>query len=246
MGNIKKYDRWQRGVKQKKKRIKREITERPIRVKKYEYLFLIICEDEKTERIYFESFQKKIPPETLYLKAVGTGRDPQGVAERAIEEREKLSEEASISSIPRSVDKVWLVFDKDDADENEAKIQRFEKAFDIAKKEKFEIAYSNEVFEVWLLLHLIDVDSEKPLPRQEVYQLLQKHIQKHSGYETFEYLHGKSEILEKIQELGNEAKAIERAEKLLIKQNGHSPIKANPSTKVHLLVKELYAWIEYF
>lgn len=234
--------------KSKKHRSRREVTDRPIRLRKYEYLFLIVCEDEKTEPVYFESFQKKIPPKTLYLRTVGTGRDPQGVAEKAIEEREKLSKEAKISAIERTVDEVWLVFDKDDADENEAKIQRFEKAFEIAEKEKFKVAYSNEVFEVWLLLHLIEIDIEKPLPRQEVYELLQSHIQKYSSFEDFEYVHGKPEILEKIQKIGNEVKAIERAEKLLKYQDEQKrlPIEANPSTKIHLLVKELHSWIEYF
>lgn len=29
---------------------------RPIRIKRYGYLFLIVCEDQKTEKVYFEGF----------------------------------------------------------------------------------------------------------------------------------------------------------------------------------------------
>ncbi|HMZ32282.1 MAG TPA: RloB family protein, partial [Methanoregulaceae archaeon] len=53
----------------------------------------------------------------------------------------------------KEVDIVWVVFDKDSSDENETKIKRFEDAFTIAEKENFKVAYSNEVFELWLLLH---------------------------------------------------------------------------------------------
>jgi len=68
------------------KSVPRDVEERPVRIKKYSYLFLIVCEDEKTERVYFEDFKAKIPEETIYLKAVGTGLDSKGVVERAMYE----------------------------------------------------------------------------------------------------------------------------------------------------------------
>ena len=143
-----------------------EAAERPVRLRRYHYLFLIVCEDEKTEPCYFNRFKPGIPEETLFLKPVGTGRDPKGVVNKAIEERDKLAIEAK-----KEVDCVWVVFDKDNADENTTKIQNFEDAFSIAEKEKFKVALSNEVFELWLLLHFSDVDKEKPLPRSDVYEL---------------------------------------------------------------------------
>jgi hypothetical protein len=47
-------------------------------------------------------------------------------------------------------------------------------------------------------------------------------------------------------DLGNEAKAIERAEKLLAEQVGKIPIETNPSTTVHLLVRRLRDLIEWY
>jgi len=165
---------------------KGELEERPTRFRRYKYLFLIVCEDENTEPEYFKHFKDQIPEETIYLKPVGTGRDAKGVVEEALKEKEKLSVEAK-----KEVDIVWAVFDKDDADQNAAKIQRFNDAFKIAEDNKIQTAYSNEVFELWLLLHLTDVDPAVPLSRSEIYNLLQENIKGNETYKAFEYEHGK-------------------------------------------------------
>jgi RloB-like protein len=220
-----------------------DVEERPVRFRRYKYLFLIVCEDQKTEPAYFEQFKIKIPQDTIFLKPVGTGRDPKGVVEKAVEERQKLAAEAK-----KEVDVVWVVFDKDDADENATKIDRFNAAFDRAKKEKINVAYSNEVFELWFLLHFSDVDSAVPLPRSLVYELLQKRINQHPLYADFVYNHYKPDnrIHRIINEIGDETAAIERAGALLQNQKKRKPIEANPSTTVYLLVKELMDWIAYF
>jgi hypothetical protein len=220
---------------------KNESEERPIRFRRYQYLFLIVCEDENTEPAYFKNFISQIPEKTIYLKPVGTGRDPKGVVEEAIKERGKLLIEAR-----KEVDVVWAVFDKDDAHENSTKIQRFEDAFEIAKNNSIEVAYSNEAFELWLLLHLVDVNNVMELPRTEVYNLLQENIRINKTYSTFEYEHGNANILHIISEIGNQSAAIERAGILLEKQNEKTPIEANPSTKIHILVKQLLELIAYF
>lgn len=219
----------------------KELEERPIRFKRYQYLFLIVCEDENTEPTYFERFKNKIPEETIFLKPVGTGRDAKGVVEQAIVERGKLSVESK-----KEVDVVWAVFDKDDADENETKIKRFEDAFEIAKDNNIETAYSNEVFELWLLLHLSEVDANVALPRAEIYTLLQENIRTYEGHKAFEYEHGNASILQIIYEVGSQEDAINRAKKLLQLQGAKTPIEANPSTKIHILVTELLEWITYF
>lgn len=225
------------------KKAVRESDVRPNRIRRYKYLFLIICEDSKTEPLYFEKFQAKFPDNTLYLETVGTGRDPKGVVEQAIIEKKKLAVVAR-----KEVDEVWIVFDKDDADENETKISNFNDAFKISKKENFEVAYSNEVFELWLLLHLRDIDKSKTIPRQEIYELLASQIQKTPKYNQYVYEHRKPnpQTIEIIFEIGNIELAIERAKVLLNEQKEVNPINANPSTKVHLLVQQLNEWIKYF
>lgn len=226
-----------------KKFAKKEAKERTVRFRRYKYLFLIVCEDEKTEPSYFNQYKKDIPKETLYLKPVGTGRDPKGVVKKAIEERNILAKEAN-----KEVDCVWVVFDKDDADENPTKIQNFEDAFAIANTENFEIAYSNEVFELWLLLHFIEVDKNTPIPREEIYRLLKEEFQKIDGYNNYEYDHNTIDerTIEIVFKAGNRDLAIKRAGNLIEHHKENKPINANPSTKVHILILELLEWIKYF
>ncbi len=215
--------------------------QRPIRIKRYAYLLLIVCEDEKTEKEYFEGFRIHFPEKTVFLRTIGTGLDPKGVVERAMEERSQLSSEAE-----RDVDTTWAVFDKDDADLQPAKKERFEEAFRIAQEQRIKLAFSNEVFELWLLLFLMDISADRPLPRKEIYSLLQEEIRQRDGFRGFEYRHGNTEILAIIDSIGSEENAIRRAATLLAAHTGKFPIDMNPSTRVHLLVNEIREWITYY
>jgi hypothetical protein len=217
-------------------------NERPVRLKNYQQFMLIACEDQNTEPFYFESFQHLFPAETFYVKPVGTGRDPLGVVNKAIEEREKFKQQI----FPREIDFVWAVFDKDDADENTTKQKRFEDAFELAKRENIKVAYSNEVFELWLLLHFSSVNSNNPIPRQTIYQLLENRVKQIPGLEMFVYEHGKEEIIDIVLKQGNETKAMQRANRMNQLQINKKPIDANPNTLVNLLVKEIREWIAYY
>lgn len=219
----------------------RDNVERPVRFKRYGHLFLIVCEDENTEPAYFRQFIRLFPDETVYLKPVGTGLDPQGVVERAVKERDKLAQFSE-----REVDYVWVVFDKDDAHLSEARVARFNEAFNIAEREKIEIAYSNEVFELWLLLHLRDVVSAVPIPRRQIYDDLEAEIKLHPNHTNFAYVHGDADVIAIIAEIGDENAAIERAKVLLQAYVQTSPIDANPSTRMHVLVDEIRKWIMFY
>lgn len=214
---------------------------RPLRIRKYKYLYLIVCEDENTERVYFQGFQIRVPKETIYLDAVGTGLDPLGIVTRAIAESNRLEKLCG-----RSVDTVWLVFDKDDADLNETRIARFNAAFDLAMERDFKIAYSNEVFELWLLLHLTDLDPKIPLRRKEIYVMLESEIRQRAGYEDFVYEHGNEAVLTVIAEIGDEQAALKRADQLIAYNAGKDHIKSYPVTFVGRLILDLYSWIDYY
>ncbi|NDW11976.1 RloB domain-containing protein [Bacteroides sp. 214] len=224
----------------------RDVIERPVRYKKYLQFFLIVCEDQNTEPTYFKQFISLFPENTLFLKTVGTGLSPKGVVERAIIERDNF-EKVTL----KEIDFVWAVFDKDDADlvganGSMAKKENFEEAFTVAAKESIEIAYSNEVFELWLLLHLKNVSASVAIPRQDIYAELEQSVKKTTPYQNFVYQHGNSDIIDIIAKIGNEDAALKRAAKILEQQKDKEPIDANPSTKVHLLVKELRDWIGYY
>lgn len=218
-----------------------EVQERPIKYRRYKYLFLIVCEDEKTEPEYFGRFQAQFPDETLYLKPVGAGCDAKGVAERAIVERDALA-----ATSKKEVDETWIVFDKDDLDLKPSTAGRFNEAFTIAQTENFSVAYSNESFELWLLLHVRNISGNQPIGRREVEQMMVAEIQLHQQYAQFEYKHGDAEILDVIAVIGSETNATQRADALIAHHTGSPRIEANPSTSVHLLVNKLREWIAYF
>lgn len=189
-----------------------EFVDRPERISRYSQLFLIVCEDENTEPAYFNRIKEELPElpdETMFVKCVGTGRDQLGVVQQAIAERETLTKQAK-----KDVDYTWAVFDKDDADENDAKRKRFTDAFELAKEENISIALSNEVFEVWLLLHLTDISPEAPIPRANIYEQVHAKIRELEGKEDFTYVHGNAAIVAKIEALGDETAATERAKAL--------------------------------
>lgn len=223
-----------------KQKAKEEIL-RPVRYRRYDHLILIVCEDEKTEPYYFGTFANAFPDETVFIRTIGTGKKPLGIVAQAVVEREQLELEAR-----KSLNEVWVVFDKDDEGNNETTLASFIKAYTNAGKEHIQIAFSNEVFELWLLLHFADVSAEKPLPRSEIYTRLTSTIRAIPNYHSFVYAHGKTEVIDLVQQLGDENTAIKRAKQLATEHDGKSVIEANPSTGVYLLVTRLRALIDWY
>lgn len=97
---------------------------------------LIVCEGENTEPSYFNQFRLS----SATVKSVGEGYNTTSLVNRAIQ----LATE-------KQYDQVWCVFDKDDFDEND-----FNNAIQIAETQNFKVAYSNQSFEYWLILHFDD------------------------------------------------------------------------------------------
>lgn len=217
---------------------------RPFRPRRYAMFILIVCEDEKTEPYYFRQFRELFPKETVFIKEIGTGKKPLGIVKQAIDERTKFSEEAR-----KEIDEVWVVFDKDDEDQNQTTIGNFEQAWQLAKQEHISIAFSNEVFELWLLLHFQDISPEVSLPRTLIYSQLGELFASLPSDQAFTYNHKQvnpPKVIGATLSTGDEQAAIQRAEMLLAAHQGKQPIKANPSTTVHLLVRKLRDLIEWY
>lgn len=96
---------------------------------------LIICEGENTEPSYFNQFKLS----TADIKAIGKGYNTLSLVKDAIKLKEKKYKQT------------WCVFDKDDF-----KKADFNDAIKLAKKEGMKVAYSNQAFEYWLILHFED------------------------------------------------------------------------------------------
>jgi len=105
---------------------------------------LIVCEDEKSSRDYFQSFN----PTRTEVVAVGTGMNTSSLVDEAI----ALRNRAQRSDAPYA--SVWCVFDRDSFP-----IQNYHRAFKWARDEGIRVAWANEAFELWYLLHFNFLDT---------------------------------------------------------------------------------------
>ncbi len=180
--------------------------------------FLIVCEGEKTEPNYFRSFP--VNKNLIRLDIKGEGKNTKSLVEKAIELKNKDQYDEN--------DQFWCVFDRDKNPKNPNDSQNFNSAITLARNNGIDVAYSNDAFELWYLLHFHFYNtgtSRKDYP-DKLTELLGHKYQKNS--ETiYEELKDKQE------------NAIKNAKQLLQKYDRSNPESDNPSTTVHLLVEEL-------
>ncbi len=211
----------------------------PEKVRFYQEFYLIVCEDEKTEPDYFKGFKEYFPSQSLFLVAVGTGLSPLGIVTKAIELRAAKSFEFG-----KDIDHVWAVFDVDDHDAGGKVTANFKEAETVAKADHINLAISNEVFELWLLLHFDKIDHTVAYPRASIYDMLNDAAKKHNA--DFKYVHGETDILSLTKQYGDENLAIESALELISYHKDRDVLASNPITNVVSLVKELKEWVHYF
>lgn len=186
---------------------RRRVNYYPIRQR-----FLIVCEGKKTEPLYF----KKYRASGLVVHVDGEGCDPLSIVREALKQRE-----AAQVKIP--YDQVWCVFDRDFCP-----IGQFNAAFELAHRNHIEIAYSNQSFELWYLLHF-------------QYQI--------TAISRQDYIHRLSKLLGHLYEKNSEtifnelysrrSEALRNAQRLLETYQPLQPADNDPSTTVHLLVEQL-------
>lgn len=103
---------------------------------------LIVCEGEKSEPNYLEWLRENWRV-NADVEIIGKCGDPQCVVERAIQEKTSRKRD-------NTPDLTYAIFDRDSFD-----VERINKAYSLAKKNNIDIAFSNESFEIWYLLHFI-------------------------------------------------------------------------------------------
>ena len=100
--------------------------------------FLIVCEGVRTEPDYFRAFRMT----AATVKAVGQAMNTTCLVSKAISIRDSEQKKK------RTYDQCWVVFDKDDFPAKD-----FNDAIALAERNGFRVAYSNQAFEYWFLLH---------------------------------------------------------------------------------------------
>jgi len=115
---------------------------RPTRIEKES--FLIICEGENTEPEYFKSF--RLSSARVKTIAYTNKGNAFNFVNAAITEKNKRG---------KDFDNYWVVFDMDANSK-----QDFNSAIQLAKANKLKVAYSNQAFELWYLLHFSYIQNE--------------------------------------------------------------------------------------
>ena len=200
----------------KYKKRKSSSYKRKADIRKKRNKILIVCEGEKTEPNYFQKFP--LNEAEIEVKIIGTGYNTDSLVQKANE----IKTGAARKKEPYN--QVWCVFDKD-----EFPTQNFNRAIQLAGNYNIKIAYSNEAFELWYLLHFGYYHSA--ISRKDYIKKLNKHLK------PLTYKKNNPEIyciLSSYQIIG-----IKNAKRLLKSYPHFNPEKNNPSTTVHILVEEL-------
>ena len=119
---------------------RKTVVTRKVGVRQPRKTFLIICEGLNTEPEYFNSFRLT----SAYVRAIGKGLGTTALVREAITVRREEQRK------DRTFDECWVVFDKDDFPDSD-----FEAAISEAEKAGFHVAWSNQAFEFWFILHFI-------------------------------------------------------------------------------------------
>jgi len=189
---------------------------RRIAVREPRQRFLIVCEGEKTEPNYFEKFP--VPKDVIVTIHRGAGVHISVVRE-AISRRDNSDDE---------YDQIWCVFDRDKQPSNPRSAHNFNEAIRLARSEGIKVAYSNDAFELWYLLHF---DFHDTAIHRSAY------ITKLSAKLPGGYRKSDPDIYDKL--VDKMEVACGRATTLLARYSPLNPEANDPSTTVHLLVSEL-------
>lgn len=172
----------------------------------------IYCEGTVTEPKYFDAIKQELRLPEIHIETIGKAVATITLVEEALKERgDNLDDE------------FWVVFDKDDH-------PNFNKAIERAVSEGLQVAYSNECFELWFILHFeyLQTGLGRGAFKNKLNQLL-----------ATEYLKN-MDVYQLIKD--KEAVAIKNAKKLEQMHDDNnvvSPEKRVPSTAVYKLVEHL-------
>ncbi|WP_281644183.1 RloB family protein [Bacteroides zoogleoformans] len=188
-------------------------------VREVKQSFLIVCEGEKTEPDYFKAFRMT----AATIKAVGQAMNTMTLVSKAISIRESDRKK-------KVYDQCWVVFDKDDFPAKD-----FNQAIQLAEKNGFRVAYSNQAFEYWFLLHynLYTGAIHRSQYKDMLTGLTGVPYSKSEGYGAVMY-----NLL-----LSRQQHAIHNAETVLAEISHGNPAEEESSTTVHKLVMELNKYL---
>lgn len=201
---------------------------------------LVVSEDKKSSVYYFNALSDRLNAHSAKIGVIpkGGGRNTQSLVNYVKKHKRKWLEE-----IQRDVDiddfnEIWILFDRDGFLKH-----KFDNAIRSAesKVNGFHVAWSNECFELWYLLHFKDVTT--PIARKNIYSELTAFLELKHSYEKYKGDEG-VDMHSKMANNRDIGKAIKRAKRLHNNAAQVVPHAANPCTLVYKLVEKLLLQIE--
>jgi hypothetical protein len=176
----------------------------------------VLCEDTKSSCFYFKAFP--IDPQRAEVLPVGTGMNTDSLVQDAIDRKQ------AASRTNRPFNEVWCVFDRDSFPPG-----NYNRAFQLAQNNGIKIAWANEAFELWYLLHFNYHDTG--ISRDAYADKLRPHL----TYDKADReIYGK--VLARQETAMRNARRLEKSWNEMGEKN---PERQNPSTNVHKLVEFL-------
>lgn len=202
---------------------------RPIGLKITNPTILIVCEGSNTEPSYFRQFRLS----SATVTSIGEGFNTKTLVQRTkyLEAQGKY-------------DQVWCVFDKDSFPDKD-----FNDAITIAERFKFGVAYSNQSFEYWLILHFDDQQGagmQRTLYNDKINNLIRQFNASYDGKKSKNITSDFFKLLEGTDPTTSIKRvqlAINRAKRNLANCQDKSPAKQESSTTVFKLVEELLKYV---
>ena len=189
-----------------------------------ENIIKIYCNAHETEPNYFKAFaedvkKSKISNVEVVINNNRKGKDPLDLVKYVIENKKNIRE-------------IWVVFDKDHF--------AIEEAIKLAIENDIKVAWSNESFELWFLLHFNYRSTA--IGRGECLKVVKDEFKKKL---KIDYAKNNKESYKKLKNKMNIA--IANAKRLYqeMKRDKVTPSKANPCTTVFQLVEVLKNKIEW-
>lgn len=217
----------------KKRRRAEPVLERGKPTKKEKPTILIVCEGENTEPSYFEQFKLSLAT----IKTVGKGFNTVSLVKQALAVSKKGNYE-----------KVWCVFDADPKPNNPKQSQNFNAAVKMAIENDIGVAYSNQSFEYWLILHFEDHQGGA-MNREDYENKINSYINKLGA--TYDGSGDKivsAAFFDLLMSIDEQTKteridlAIARAKRIYDKWNHKNPANEESTTRVFELVEELISY----
>jgi len=179
---------------------------------------LIACEDSKSSCLYFKAFD--VDRQRAEVLTVGTGMNTVSLVEETIRLKSTANERW------RPYSDVWCVLDRDSFP-----LANYCRAFELAKANRISVAWANEAFELWYLLHFNYHDTG--MDRADYKPKLDRYLRQ-------PYDKADPSVFHRV--LPNQPTAIRNArrlEKHWRELGRRFPERDNPSTNMHKLVELL-------